>query len=401
MTRSTVPLVRALALVVVACLATAGCTSAPSPSSVAAPAVVGWTRAEIEQSSDVVSLPSGPPPVFCSPCHPSSSTALAGVATDRGAWLAVGGESVVGAAIWRADRPTGRWRRVPLATQRGATLTGVAIADGRAVAVGASSGAAAAWVSEDAGSSWQPSTVPAVDGASESRVLDVAPTPDGFVAVGYASIATTQRPLFWHSPDGRQWTLAVAPGTGRAQAIAIGGPAGFVAVGSGAQALDAAPAAAWTSSDGVSWKRAPADAALDDGLMQAVIAVRDGYVAVGRSGDGATAAAWTSSDGVTWHRAPTTVPMESRSAYAVHAEMDDLAAVAGSLVAVGWNSDANGAAVVWRSRDGITWTRDADAPSLIGGGMASVASDGSTLVAVGSSGWPDTHAATIWVRPAS
>ena len=149
------------------------------------------------------------------------------------------------------------------------------------------------------------------------------------------------------------------------------------------------------------WKRAPADAALDDGLMQAVIAVQGGYVAVGRSGDGATAAAWTSSDGVTWHRAPTTVPMESRSAYAVHAEMDDLAAVAGSLVAVGWNSDANGAAVVWRSRDGIAWTRDADAASLIGGGMVSVGSDGDTLVAVGSSGWPDTHAATIWVRPES
>src|SRR6476619_5830270 len=137
MTRSAFPLVRALELAIWAGLATAACASAPSPSSSSSAvlAVVGWARAEIQQSSDVVGLPSGPPPVFCSPCHPSSSTALAGVATDRGAWLAVGGESVVGAAIWRADRPTGPWRRIPLATQRGATLTSVAVAQGRAVAV--------------------------------------------------------------------------------------------------------------------------------------------------------------------------------------------------------------------------------------------------------------------------
>ena len=74
----------------------AGCTSAPPPPSSALPAVVGWSRAEIEQSSDVVSLPSGPPPVFCSPCHPSSSTALAARGdrsghVARGRWRVGGG----------------------------------------------------------------------------------------------------------------------------------------------------------------------------------------------------------------------------------------------------------------------------------------------------------------------
>lgn len=393
---------RALTLLVAAALVIAGCTTAPTPSSSGSPAVpAGWIRADIEQSNDVVSLPSGPPPVFCSPCHPSSSTAFAGVATDGGTWLAVGGESVVGAAIWRAEQPAGRWLRVPLTTQRGATLAGVAIARGRAVAVGTSAGAAAAWVTADDGATWQPSIVPAVDGAIESRMLDVISAPDGFVAVGYASVGPTQRPLFWRSPDGRQWTLTVGSGTGRPHGIAIGGPADFVVVGRGAEGLDGAPAAAWTSPDGVTWQRATSGAALDDGLMQAVVAGKGGYVAVGRSGDGETAAAWTSSDGMTWHRVPTTEALKSRSAYAAHAEMDDLAATSTGLVAVGWNSDANGAAVVWRSADGVTWKRDADTTSLIGGGMASVATGGDTLVAVGSSGWPDTHAATIWVRPAS
>ena len=401
MTRLARTACHSLAVAVACLIGVSGCTTAPTPHPSKAAVPAAWARADIEQSNDVVSLPSGPPPVFCSPCHPSSSTALAGVATTGGTWLAVGGESVVGAAIWRTEEAAARWRRVALTTQRGATLTAVAMENGRAVAVGESGGAAAAWVSADDGATWQPSAVAAVDGAIESRMLDVIATPGGFIGAGYASVGPTQRPLFWHSPDGREWTVTVGSGTGRPHGIAAGAAGQFVAVGSGANGLDKPPAAAWISRDGLIWQRAPDSAAFADGLTLAVSPVPAGYVAVGRSGDGVTAAAWTSADGMAWQRAPTTKTLRSRSTYAAHAEMDDVAATSAGLVAVGWNSDANGAAVIWRSRDGLTWTRDADAPSLIGGGMAGIATDGTTLVAVGSSGWPDTHAATIWVRPAS
>ena len=226
MTRLARTACHSLAVAVACLIGVSGCTTAPTPHPSDAAVPAAWARADIEQSNDVVSLPSGPPPVFCSPCHPSSSTALAGVATTGGTWLAVGGESVVGAAIWRTEGAAARWRRVALTTERGATLTAVAMKNGRAVAVGESGGAAAAWVSADDGATWQPSAVAAVDGAIESRILDVITTPGGFVGAGYASVGPTQRPLFWHSPDGREWTVMVGSGTGRPHGIAAGAAGG-------------------------------------------------------------------------------------------------------------------------------------------------------------------------------
>jgi hypothetical protein len=77
--------------------------------------------------------------------------------------------------------------------------------------------------------------------------------------------------------------------------------------------------------------------------------------------------------------------------------MSDVITIAGRLLAVGWNSTAsNGSAVVWSSPDGVNWARQADEPGLSGGGMSAVASDDGLAVAVGSTGWPDTHAATAW-----
>lgn len=54
--------------------------------------------------------------------------------------------------------------------------------------------------------------------------------------------------------------------------------------------------------------------------------------------------------------------------------------------------------MVWTSADGLTWTRARDEAGLSGGGMSAVAAGRKAIVAVGSSAWPDTHAATVWLH---
>ena len=65
------------------------------------------------------------------------------------------------------------------------------------------------------------------------------------------------------------------------------------------------------------------------------------------------------------------------------------------LVAVGSASGNGGEAAVWTSPDGTSWTRAASSPSFVGHGMASIASNGSTLV-VGDVGlfWVSTDGRT-------
>ncbi len=75
----------------------------------------------------------------------------------------------------------------------------------------------------------------------------------------------------------------------------------------------------------------------------------------------------------------------------------------GGFVADGWRSDAgNGSAVVWRSSDGMAWTRFPQDASFSGAGMAAILDRPASprLLAAGTKGWPDTHAAQVWVGPA-
>lgn len=84
--------------------------------------------------------------------------------------------------------------------------------------------------------------------------------------------------------------------------------------------------------------------------------------------------------------------------------MDDVTTAGPGLVAVGgdWLSEGDGAAAVWTSVDGVTWSRVPRDAAVFGGendqAMNSVTSAGSGLVAVGRA-WAesgDESAASVW-----
>lgn len=225
-------------------------------------------------------------------------------------------------------------------------------------------------------------------------MTSVVATHAGFLAAGY------QGPEFgpadaamWTSPDGARWAAVDVPrADSRITGVAADGER-LVAVGR-VSSDDAA--VSWTSEDGRHWQRSPSQASLDGAVMLSVAPLAYGWVAVGTTASGEEAAAWISDDGLTWRRAPSQRSFLSPSTYAAHAEMSDVTAAPDRLVAVGWNSSGNGAAVVWTSTDGLAWTRDPNEAGFSGGGMHAVAVGHDMLIAVGSTGWPDTHAATTW-----
>ena len=148
--------------------------------------------------------------------------------------------------------------------------------------------------------------------------------------------------------------------------VVAGGP-GLVAVGASPAGEFVPTAAAWTSTNGLDWTRVTPDGpGFDAAFMNAVAAVGDGYVAVGGDWDPTRLmASWTSPDGATWTRSPD--PAGDVAAQHGFMQAEELAVVAGTLYAVGFDFDAGrpegeeSHAAAWVSRDGVSWRRaDAD-----------------------------------------
>jgi hypothetical protein len=224
------------------------------------------------------------------------------------------------------------------------------------------------------GESWapRPAVWTSIDGLEWSRVPHeadvfgfpeggtigtVAAGPGGLIAIG-GEFMTVSGPTVWRSVDGLRWSrLPPNP-----DLVAINDLAAFsgsyVAVGANDEG-----AAVWLSSDGLEWSRAAVPT--DDGAeprqgMQAVTVTDRALIAVGSAAgpDRGVPAVWVSEDGTEWRRV---------SAADLEASVPDLgysqmwAVVTGEdeVIAVGWawESDADSAAV-WRSPDGLTWSRD-------------------------------------------
>jgi hypothetical protein len=123
-----------------------------------------------------------------------------------------------------------------------------------------------------------------------------------------------------------------------------------------------------------------------------------GFVAVGENVDQTAAAAWTSADGSSWSAATAQPGLDN---FGLQMVMTAVAATPGGtgVVAAGWRSDSgNGSAVVWRSSDGRTWVHLPQDVSFEGAGLAAILPSPHLLVA-GTMGWPDTHAAQVWIAP--
>jgi hypothetical protein len=312
------------------------------------------------------------------------------------------------------DLSAGIWRRVP---HDEAVFGGDGNQVMQSVTVGGPGLVAVGYVSLDG--DWDAAVWTSPDGINWTRVLDdsvfggtgdqemrsVTAGGPGLIAVGTDSRVGK---AVWTSSDGLTWTRQYAePDTEGTvhhvmDSVTVGGPA-LVAVG-----YDHSQAAVWTSPDGITWTRILDEAAFDGAGSQEMLSVTAGgagVVAVGYtdSEDGMDAAAWASSDGITWTRTLNESVLGGTGDQA----MLSVTARAPGLVAVGYESSAehpdSSAAAVWTSTDGLTWTRvPFDEESLCGRRyrhMTAVAAAGPGLVAVGYDGPHDDTDAAVWTSP--
>ncbi|VAV99232.1 hypothetical protein MNBD_ACTINO02-1598, partial [hydrothermal vent metagenome] len=169
--------------------------------------------------------------------------------------------------------------------------------------------------------------------------------------------------------DGETWTEGPASSAALFDssdfaAVIEGGP-GLIAVGTSPGGEFVPTAAVFTSPDGLHWTRVtPRDHNFNDKTMGDVIAVGDGYVAVGGDyEDIRLMTAWTSRDGVHWRRSPS--PQGEIGAEFGFQIADALAVVDGVIWATGRDFDAargndnndGSLPALWRSDNGVDWVR--------------------------------------------
>jgi hypothetical protein len=270
---------------------------------------------------------------------------------------------------------------------------------------------AAIWTSVD-GVIWArvPHDESIFGGNEDVEIASVTAGGSALVAVGNASSheepsfgygTETTRAVVWTSVDGITWSRlglgdAVIDGIAM-QSVTTSGP-GFVAVGS-APFRGGSIAAVWTSPDGFDWSSAPyTRKVFGDGVgyerveMASVTAGGPGLVAVG--GPESAVLVWTSVDGRTWSQLPPDADFigpGDQSVRSVIAGGPGLVAVGTEASLVGFVAGQDSLvytqiAVVWTSRDGITWSRVPHNESVFGGSpeMVDVVALGSNLIAVGS-----------------
>ena len=159
-------------------------------------------------------------------------------------------------------------------------------------------------------------------------------------------------------------------------------------------------AAAWQSSDaGASWEPV-SSSSFGGGRMLAVASASGVLCAVGENVDQTAAAAWVSGNGTGWAAVSDQPALDNSGLQLV---MMSVASTGpgGGFVADGWRTDAgNGSVVVWRSPDCRSWTKLPQDVSFSGAGAATILA-GPPLLVGGTMGWPDTHAAQVWVAQGS
>jgi hypothetical protein len=198
-----------------------------------------------------------------------------------------------------------------------------------------------------AGPRWERAT-PA-DSARGFELHDVIAGGPGFIAVGGGRAPRENadpRAMIWLSEDGRRWQAAPLfgdAGAGVVQAIAAT-PEGFVAVGNGCCPDEAG---VWRSADGIVWERVPDSEALAGATMADVVSDDDGIIAVGCPStlECNGGRVWRSTDGTDWEVVAdlTVIPFS-------------VAATPAGYVITGTDSDIGGRGATATSPDGVTWT---------------------------------------------
>ncbi len=211
-----------------------------------------------------------------------------------------------------------------------------------------------------------------------SPIVAITADDRAYVMAGYAQTLAGDGQLgpahaaAWTSPNGVDWTRATdsddmdvglcfdtgeEPTCGGMLDVAST-PTGFVAVG---RAMNGAAgpgrAAAWTSLDGLTWRRA--DAGLDfDGYLSGVAVGAAGLIAVGSiCQPDCLGVAVTSTEGTGW----TSVAVTGAPA------LEAIASSRGQQFAIGTRVDQSQGAFdleLWRSDDGVAWRRESGLPTM-------------------------------------
>jgi hypothetical protein len=257
------------------------------------------------------------------------------------------------------------------------------------------------WSSKD-GATWRPI---AFDTSSSfwpgMMILDVAPVPDGVVAIGRMAsdcggVCPTSYSgpvVSWASSDGyrwsphvipEQWLSATTPSTG--PPILAAGPRGLV-VGIAGSARFA------TSTNGVRWQPADTTPYPRSFSLVDIEGTTSGYVAVGQNGtlaSGRVAAESWSADGRDWSM-PAALPGAADVGRASTA--DAILVTDAGAIAIGRTLTTPGATLWWRSPNGRQWSiLPAFAPfgasDCVGEGCGlqpagSLVADGTRIVGVG------------------
>ncbi len=156
---------------------------------------------------------------------------------------------------------------------------------------------------------------------------------------------------------------------------------GYIAVGA---VTPPASAIAFWSADGASWTPLPSFTGGDGSAAVGAAEASDRIALVGHDPTGAMA--WAGDLRTGWRQAP---PQASLAVAHAAGGMTSVVPFDGGFVAAGYRDDpaaARAAGAVWRSRDGLAWTLDADGGVFAGGRVMSLAVAGSALVAVGTVG---------------
>lgn len=237
------------------------------------------------------------------------------------------------------------------------------------------------WRSTD-GDAWNAIDGPIFDGV---ELVDVAPAPNGFVALGVADTpGDTDHPtsVVFSSVDGSSWRrLPPLPVTGDSSASSIaGGPAGVVALADAAGGGQVV----WRATDGRSFERVTLAGPAAAGLIDPH-AVPDGFEAL--SGSAGSPAVLRSKDGSTW----TASPVEPASKVGVTrltlARWGTIVQGMGAPTCVGVAPCPAGF-FAWWSGDGVQWgALPVSSPLTNGASIVVPAGDHGLLAIDGADAW--------------
>jgi hypothetical protein len=147
------------------------------------------------------------------------------------------------------------------------------------------------------------------------------------------------------SSSGLRW-ISYQPESPASMQDIYGDEDGFVAVGYRLSEASGLTPTIWTSPDGLTWTDVSPNS--QRGELDAVARLTDGaFVAAGVDGDGSVMV-WRSEDGISWSRAPFTAPPFAPHAYRrIGLASSGDTAILTADVGVGWRA--------WASPDGVAW----------------------------------------------